>query len=55
MRFAPPRRRWTSPEDRELLRLGDPAAAAIALDRTEQSCAMRLWRLRSGQVAMPVG
>ncbi|MER8046051.1 LAGLIDADG family homing endonuclease [Streptomyces sp. NPDC094032] len=54
MRFAPPRRRWTEADDRELLRLGDPAAAATALDRTEQSCAMRLWRLRTGQASKPV-
>ncbi|MGW4725626.1 LAGLIDADG family homing endonuclease [Streptomyces sp. NPDC004291] len=53
MRIAPPRRRWTKTDDRELLHLGDPAAAATALDRTEQSCAMRLWRLRTGQVPTP--
>ncbi|MFD0372695.1 hypothetical protein [Streptomyces sp. NPDC127114] len=53
MRFAPPRRRWTESDDCELLRLNDPAAAAIALDRTEQSCAMRLWRLRTGQTPSP--
>ncbi|MFF6793273.1 hypothetical protein ACFY9C_29865 [Streptomyces filamentosus] len=53
MKIAPPRRRWTPAEDRELLRLGDPAAAAITLDRTEQSCCMRLWRLRTGQVSTP--
>ncbi|MFD9609108.1 hypothetical protein ACFWWS_07045 [Streptomyces sp. NPDC059083] len=53
MKIAPPRRRWSSAEDRELLRLGDPAAAAFALDRTEQSCCMRLWRLRTGQTPMP--
>ncbi|MEV8536259.1 LAGLIDADG family homing endonuclease [Streptomyces sp. NPDC051211] len=50
MRFAPPRRRWTSSDDRELLKLNDPAAAARALDRTEKSCYMRLWRLRTGQI-----
>ncbi|MBW5481918.1 hypothetical protein GPJ59_08500 [Streptomyces bambusae] len=49
MRIAPPRRRWTPADDAELLRLGDPAAAACALDRTEQSCSMRLWRLRTGK------
>ncbi|MFE6813646.1 LAGLIDADG family homing endonuclease [Streptomyces sp. NPDC057677] len=53
MRFAPPRRRWTEADDRELLRLNDPAAAAIALDRTEQSCSMRLWRIRTGQTTSP--
>ncbi|WP_324605139.1 hypothetical protein [Streptomyces sp. NRRL S-87] len=53
MRIAPPRRRWTPADDRELLRLDDPAAAAVALDRTEQSCHMRLWRLRTGQAPAP--
>ncbi|MFD8211188.1 hypothetical protein ACFV2S_32890 [Streptomyces sp. NPDC059695] len=53
MKIAPPRRRWSPADDRELLRLGDPAAAAIALDRTEQSCFMRLWRLRTGRTPMP--
>ncbi|MCX5391402.1 hypothetical protein [Streptomyces sp. NBC_00094] len=53
MRIAPPRRRWTETDDRELLRLNDPAAAAITLDRTEQSCHMRLWRLRTGQTPSP--
>ncbi|MCW7991516.1 hypothetical protein XF35_41570, partial [Streptomyces platensis subsp. clarensis] len=53
MRIAPPRRRWTEKDDRELLRLDDPAAAATALDRTEQSCAMRLWRLRTGRTPAP--
>ncbi|MFC8898499.1 hypothetical protein [Streptomyces cinereoruber] len=53
MKFAPPRKRWTKADDRELLRIGTPAAAAVALDRTEQSCSLRLWRLRSGQVPMP--
>ncbi|MCX4542036.1 hypothetical protein [Streptomyces sp. NBC_01565] len=47
MRVAPPRRRWTPSEDRELLLINNPAAAASALDRTERSCAMRLWRLRT--------
>ncbi|MET9853937.1 hypothetical protein ABZY57_13415 [Streptomyces sp. NPDC006450] len=54
MRIAPPRRRWTVQDDQELLRLDDPAAVATTLDRTEQSCAMRLWRIRSGRVvALP--
>ncbi|MEU9718388.1 hypothetical protein [Streptomyces sp. NPDC047976] len=53
MRIAPPRRRWTVQDDRELVRLDDAAAAAAALDRTEQSCAMRLWRIRNGQVVVP--
>ncbi|KJY31413.1 hypothetical protein [Streptomyces katrae] len=52
MRVAPPRRRWTAQDDRELVRLDDPAAAAVVLERTEQSCAMRLWRIRTGRVAL---
>ncbi|MFB6564635.1 hypothetical protein ACFCYH_38085 [Streptomyces sp. NPDC056400] len=49
MRVAPPRRRWTPKDDETLLRLNDPAAAGVALNRTEQSCSMRLWRLRTGK------
>ncbi len=53
MKFAPPRRPWTEADDRELLRLNNRAAAAKRLDRTEKSCSMRLWRIRTGQVPMP--
>ncbi|MFC9891082.1 LAGLIDADG family homing endonuclease [Streptomyces pilosus] len=53
MKVGPPRRRWTPEDDRELLRLGDPAAAAAVLRRTHQGCALRLWRLRTGQVTTP--
>ncbi|MFJ6937274.1 LAGLIDADG family homing endonuclease [Streptomyces sp. NPDC101132] len=53
MRIAPPRRRWNVAEDHVLLRLNDPAAAGRALERTEQSCAMRLWRIRTGQLPAP--
>ncbi|WP_443068018.1 hypothetical protein [Streptomyces sp. NBC_01356] len=53
MRVAPERRRWTAVEDRVLLRLDNDAAAAMELGRTEKSCYLRLWRLRTGQVAMP--
>ncbi|MGW0393569.1 hypothetical protein ACWDYJ_22280 [Streptomyces sp. NPDC003042] len=53
MRIAPPRRRWTAQDDQELVRFNDPAEAATALDRTEQSCNMRLWRIRSGRVVAP--
>ncbi|WP_306463761.1 hypothetical protein [Streptomyces sp. WAC07061] len=53
MRVAPPRRRWTVQDDQELIRLGDAAAAAVALNRTEQSCYMRLWRIQSGRVIVP--
>ncbi|MGW7411543.1 hypothetical protein [Streptomyces sp. NPDC054863] len=47
------RRIWKSWEDTVLLKLGNAAAASIELDRTESSCSLRLWRLRTGQVAAP--
>ncbi|MGW3460814.1 LAGLIDADG family homing endonuclease [Streptomyces olivaceoviridis] len=53
MRAAYTARRWTEHEDRILLKLGSPMAAAEALGRTSQSCSLRLWRLRTGQVPMP--
>ncbi|MGW6058162.1 hypothetical protein [Streptomyces sp. NPDC055189] len=53
MKIAPERRRWKQWEDRILLDQGTPRAAAEALGRTEQSCSLRLWRLRSGRVPMP--
>ncbi|MFI6699158.1 hypothetical protein ACIBJC_09320 [Streptomyces sp. NPDC050509] len=53
MKIAPPRRRWKAQEDRVLLEAGNPEDAAQALGRTVASCALRLWRLRSGQVAPP--
>jgi len=53
MRVAPERRRWTAQEDRVLLLLNNDAAAATELGRTEKSCYIRLWRLRTGQVSMP--
>jgi hypothetical protein len=53
MRVAPERRRWTAHEDRVLLRLNNDAAAAEELGRTEKSCYIRLWRMRTGQVPMP--
>lgn len=54
MRFAPERRHWTAHEDRVLLRLNNHAAAATELGRTAKSCNIRLWRLRTGQVPMPI-
>ncbi|MFF4900002.1 LAGLIDADG family homing endonuclease [Streptomyces sp. NPDC001068] len=48
MRSAYTARRWTEPEDRILLKLGNPAAAAEVLGRTAASCGVRLWRLRNG-------
>lgn len=53
MRVAPDRRRWTESEDRVLLDLNDDAAAARELGRTEKSCCIRLWRLRTGRTPMP--
>ncbi|MFJ3634146.1 hypothetical protein [Streptomyces sp. NPDC090112] len=49
MRVAPPRRRWTPEDDETLLRLNDAVSASAELDRTVQSCTMRLWRLRTGK------
>ncbi|MFJ8715195.1 LAGLIDADG family homing endonuclease [Streptomyces violaceus] len=53
MRAAHTRRRWADHEDRILLKLNSPTAAAEVLGRTVQSCNLRLWRLRSGQVPLP--
>ncbi|MGW7268672.1 hypothetical protein [Streptomyces sp. NPDC054842] len=54
MRVAPDRRRWTASEDRVLLASGDDVtAAAQQLARTEKSCAIRLWRLRTGRTPPP--
>ncbi|MFF9125724.1 hypothetical protein ACF09J_20870 [Streptomyces sp. NPDC014889] len=55
MRVAPERRRWVAREDHVLLRLDNAAAAAGGLGRTEKSCCIRLWRLRTGRVPMPGG
>ncbi|MEV7557949.1 hypothetical protein [Streptomyces sp. NPDC089795] len=43
-----PRRRWTVAEDLKLLEIGDAAAAAVELSRTESGCRQRLTRLRTG-------
>ncbi|MGW0836893.1 LAGLIDADG family homing endonuclease [Streptomyces prunicolor] len=53
MRAAYTRRRWTEQEDRVLLELNSSTASAEQLGRTELSCQMRLWRLRTGQVPLP--
>lgn len=53
MRIRQPGRRWKPSEDHALLRLGDPARAAVELDRSESSCGVRLWRLRTGLVTLP--
>ncbi|WP_306190058.1 LAGLIDADG family homing endonuclease [Streptomyces sp. MK5] len=53
MRAAYTRRRWTEHEDRILLQLNSPPAAAEVLGRTIQSCNLRLWRLRTDQAPKP--
>ncbi|WDO06898.1 LAGLIDADG family homing endonuclease [Streptomyces murinus] len=53
MRAAYTARRWSDPEDRALLELNSPKAAADVLGRTVKSCDIRLWRLRNGLVPMP--
>ncbi|WP_282702991.1 LAGLIDADG family homing endonuclease [Streptomyces sp. CC219B] len=46
-------RRWKTWEDRVLLEHSDAASAAVELDRTVQSCSLRLWRLRTGRAPKP--
>jgi hypothetical protein len=53
MRAAHTQRRWNEDQDRILLKHNNPTAAAAVLGRTVQSCSLRLWRLRTGQVPMP--
>ncbi|WP_369391086.1 LAGLIDADG family homing endonuclease [Streptomyces sp. CG1] len=53
MRAAYTTRRWTESEDRILLKLNSPTAAAEVLGRTDKSCNLRLWRLRNGKVPKP--
>jgi hypothetical protein len=53
MRQVYAKRRWADHEDRILLKLKSPTAAAEALGRTAQSCNLRMWRLRTGQVPLP--
>jgi len=53
MRAACTQRRWNEREDRILLEHNNPTSAAEALGRTVQSCSLRLWRLRTGQVPTP--
>ncbi|WP_405991642.1 LAGLIDADG family homing endonuclease [Streptomyces sp. NBC_00986] len=53
MRAAYTTRRWEEWEDRILLELNSPSAAAEKLGRTAQSCNLRAWRLRTGQAPMP--
>lgn len=53
MRVRAPSRRWKPWEDRVLLSRDDNASSAAELGRTEASCAVRLWRLKTGQVSRP--
>ena len=53
MRAAYTARRWEEWEDRILLELNSPSAAAEKLGRTAQSCNLRSWRLRTGQIPKP--
>ncbi|GAA0621522.1 hypothetical protein [Streptomyces crystallinus] len=53
MRAPHTRRRWKEWEDRKLLELNDSTAASEELGRTEMSCSLRLWRLRTGKAPMP--
>ncbi|KQX39052.1 hypothetical protein ASD97_32500 [Streptomyces sp. Root63] len=48
-----PGRRWTPREDRVLLVHDDAESAAAELGRSEASCSVRLWRLRTGKVRRP--
>ncbi|MGV0099127.1 hypothetical protein [Streptomyces californicus] len=48
-----PGRRWKAWEDRVLLAHDDAAAAAGELGRSEASCSVRLWRLKTGKVRLP--
>lgn len=53
MRAVGNRRIWKEWEDRILLQLGNDAAAAEELGRTEKSCHLRRWRLSTGRVPTP--
>ncbi|MGW1762247.1 LAGLIDADG family homing endonuclease [Streptomyces mirabilis] len=53
MRVAHSRRSWTAREDQMLLQSDDIVAISSELGRTEQSCRLRLWRLRNSRVLMP--
>ncbi|MEU9356964.1 hypothetical protein AB0D35_02425 [Streptomyces sp. NPDC048301] len=53
MRLRPVSRRWKPWEDHILLDLGDASAAAVELSRSEASCSVRLWRLKTGQIELP--
>ncbi|UWM52692.1 SANT/Myb-like DNA-binding domain-containing protein [Streptomyces carpaticus] len=47
------RRRWSSMEDHRLIEAGNPESVAAELGRSPKACALRLWRLRSGELTPP--
>ncbi|MFD7747711.1 LAGLIDADG family homing endonuclease [Streptomyces sp. NPDC059698] len=53
MAVRTPGRRWKPWEDRALLAHDDAQAAAAELGRSEASCSVRLWRLKTGKVRRP--
>ncbi|MFD3977672.1 hypothetical protein ACFWR6_03755 [Streptomyces griseus] len=53
MSTRPPGRRWKPWEDHVLLAHDDAGAASTELGRSEASCSVRLWRLKTGKVRQP--
>ncbi|WP_406244016.1 hypothetical protein [Streptomyces anulatus] len=53
MSVRSPGRRWKAWEDRVLLAHDDASATATELGRSEASCSVRLWRLKTGKVRRP--
>ncbi|MFF8505758.1 hypothetical protein ACF07L_34660 [Streptomyces anulatus] len=53
MSVRPPGRRWKAWEDRVLLAHDDTGAAAAELGRSQASCSVRMWRLKTGKVRHP--
>ncbi|MFJ2438760.1 LAGLIDADG family homing endonuclease [Streptomyces anulatus] len=53
MSVRPPGRRWKAWEDRALLAHDDAGAAAAELGRSQASCSVRMWRLKTGKVRHP--
>ncbi|MEU5283852.1 LAGLIDADG family homing endonuclease [Streptomyces sp. NPDC020755] len=53
MSVRSPGRRWKAWEDRVLLAYDDTGAAAAELGRSQASCSVRLWRLKTGKVRHP--
>lgn len=53
MRVRPPGRRWKPWEDSVLLAHDDARTSAAELGRSEASCSVRLWRLKTGKAPLP--